>query len=86
MNNLYIDLDKYSDEILDIVSKNVKKYREKKGYSQLQLALEIGMNGAAYLGRAEIRKNNNHFNIKHLAKISKILEIDIKYFFEIENS
>ncbi len=56
MNNLYIDLDKYSDEILDIVSKNVKKYREKKGYSQLQLALEIGMNGAAYLGRAEIRK------------------------------
>ncbi len=86
MNNLYIDLDKYSDEILDIVSKNVKKYREKKGYSQLQLALEIGMNGAAYLGRAEIRKNNHHFNIKHLAKISKILEIDIKYFFEIENS
>jgi putative transcriptional regulator len=56
LNNLYIDLDKYSDEILDIVSKNVKKYREKKGYSQLQLALEIGMNGAAYLGRAEIRK------------------------------
>lgn len=82
MNNFCVDLEQYSDEILDIVSKNVKKYREQKGYSQLQLALEIGMNGAAYLGRAEIRKNNHHFNIRHLAKISKILDIDIKYFFE----
>jgi putative transcriptional regulator len=82
LNNFCVDLEQYSDEILDIVSKNVKKYREQKGYSQLQLALEIGMNGAAYLGRAEIRKNNQHFNIRHLAKISKILDIDIKYFFE----
>ncbi len=82
MNNFCVDLEQYSDEILDLVSKNVKKYREQKGYSQLQLALEIGMNGAAYLGRAEIRKNNHHFNIRHLAKISKILDIDIKYFFE----
>jgi putative transcriptional regulator len=82
LNNFCVDLEQYSDEILDLVSKNVKKYREQKGYSQLQLALEIGMNGAAYLGRAEIRKNNQHFNIRHLAKISKILDIDIKYFFE----
>lgn len=82
MNNFCVDLEQYSDEILDLVSKNVKKYREQKGYSQLQLALEIGMNGAAYLGRAEIRKNNHHFNIRHLAKISKILDIEIKYFFE----
>lgn len=82
MNNFCVDLEQYSDEILDLVSKNVKKYREQKGYSQLQLALEIGMSGAAYLGRAEIRKNNQHFNIRHLAKISKILDIEIKYFFE----
>ena len=52
---------------------NVKKYIEKKGLSQIQLALEIGMSGGAYLGRAEIRKNNHHFNIKHLAKIAKVL-------------
>ena len=40
------------------------------------------MSGGAYLGRAEIRKDNHHFNIKHLAKISKTLEIDIQKFFE----
>ncbi|MFV7790710.1 helix-turn-helix domain-containing protein [Aliarcobacter lanthieri] len=77
-----MDLESYSERILDIVSINVKKYREQKGLTQMQLALEIGMSGGAYLGRAELRKNNHHFNIKHLAKISKILNIEIKYFFE----
>ena len=71
------NLETFSEEILDIVSSNVKKYRELKGFTQMQLALEIGMSGGAYLGRAEIRKDNHHFNIKHLAKISKVLDVDI---------
>ncbi|AGR77431.1 hypothetical protein A7H1H_1131 [Aliarcobacter butzleri 7h1h] len=80
MNDL--ELENYGEKILDIVSANVKKYREQKGLTQMQLALEIGLSGGAYLGRAEIRKNNHHFNIKQLAKISKILDVDIKKFFE----
>ncbi|MDD2894403.1 MAG: helix-turn-helix transcriptional regulator [Aliarcobacter sp.] len=80
MNDL--ELENYGENILDIVSANVKKYREQKGLTQMQLALEIGLSGGAYLGRAEIRKNHHHFNIKQLAKISKILDVDIKNFFE----
>ena len=80
MNDL--ELENYGEKILDIVSSNVKKYREQKGLTQMQLALEIGLSGGAYLGRAEIRKNNHHFNIKQLAKISKVLNIDINKFFE----
>lgn len=80
MNDL--KLENYGENILNIVSANVKKYREQKGLTQMQLALEIGLSGGAYLGRAEIRKNNHHFNIKQLAKISKILDVDIKKFFE----
>ncbi|MFW2584547.1 helix-turn-helix domain-containing protein [Aliarcobacter butzleri] len=80
MNDL--ELENYDEKILDIVSLNVKKYREQKGLTQMQLALEIGMSGRAYLGRAEIRKNKHHFNIKHLAKIAKVLDVDIKKFFE----
>ena len=80
MNDL--ELENYGEKILDIVSANVKKYREQKDLTQMQLALEIGLSGGAYLGRAEIRKNNHHFNIKQLAKISKILDVDIKKFFE----
>jgi transcriptional regulator with XRE-family HTH domain len=76
------ELDKHSDEILDLVSKNVKYYRELKNYSQMQLALDIGMSGGAYLGRAEIRKPKHHFNIKHIAKISKVLNVPISSFFE----
>ncbi len=81
MNNSN-DLESFSEEVLDTVSKNVLKYRKEKGMTQMQLALEIGMSGGAYLGRAEIRKDNQHFNIKHLAKISKVLEIDICEFFK----
>lgn len=76
------ELELFSETILDKVSSNVIKYRKLKGFTQMQLALEIGMNSAAYLGRAEIRKNNNHFNIKHLAKISKVLDINIDDFFK----
>ena len=76
------ELDNYSDEILDTVSQNVKHYRELKSYSQMKLALDIGMSGGAYLGRAEIRKPKHHFNIRHIAKISKILDVPISSFFE----
>lgn len=78
------DLESFCEQVLDTVSKNVLKYRKEKGLTQMQLALEIGMNGGAYLGRAEIRKDNHHFNIRHLAKISKILDIDICEFFKSE--
>jgi len=78
------ELEVYSEKILDAVSSNVKKYREKRGYSQMQLALEIGMSSGAYLGRAELRKDNYHFNIKHLAKISKVLDVPIASFFKLK--
>ena len=76
------DLELYSEQVLDTVSANVKKYREEKGFTQMQLALEIGMSGGAYLGRAELRKKNHHFNIRHIAKIAKVLDIDIFKLFE----
>ena len=78
------DLELYSEQVLDTVSSNVKKYRELKGFTQMQLALEIGMSGGAYLGRAELRKKHHHFNIRHIAKISKVLEIEIEDLFRVD--
>ena len=80
--NSSVDLEEYSQNILDIVSKNVIKYRKIKGYTQMQLALVLGMSGGANLGRGEIRKDNHHFNLVHLAKIAKVLDIDIALFFK----
>jgi len=77
------DLEVYSEQVLDTVSANVKKYREEKGFTQMQLALEIGMSGGAYLGRAELRKKNHHFNIRHISKIAKVLKIEIEDLFKI---
>lgn len=79
------DLESYSEETLNCVSKNVIRIRTEKGYSQLKLALEMGLNGAAYLGRMELRKQGYHFNIEHLAKASKIMNVDICEFFKKNN-
>lgn len=75
-------LNKITEETLNRVSKNVVKYRKEKNCSQLQLALDIGLTGNAFIARAEKRKNNAHFNIEHLVKISTVLDIEISKFFE----
>ena len=79
------DLDNEANELLDLISTNVVKARKEKGYSQLKLATEIGYSSASYIGRMEIRKNNEHFNIVHLYKISKVLNIPISEFFIKDN-
>lgn len=75
-------LERYSCKMLDRVSQNVIKYRKQRGFSQMDLAKAIGFKSAAYLGKAEIRKDNHHFNINQIAKISKVLNIDIESFFK----
>ena len=76
------ELNHITEETLDTVSKNVIKYRKEKNYSQLKLALDIGLSGNAFIARAEKRKDNHHFNIEHLVKISSILDIELCKFFE----
>ena len=75
-------LDYQSKEFLDLISMNVVKIRKSKGFSQLRLAVEMGYSSASYIGRMEIRKNNEHFNLIHLFKISKILDVPVSAFFE----
>lgn len=72
------NIEKEEIEILyRLIGKNVKRIRENKGKSQLDLALSIGHSSAGFVGKAEICIHNKHFNIEHLYKISKVLEIDI---------
>ncbi len=54
----------------------------KKGISQLALALEIGHESVSIISMSEISIKDKHFNIEHLLKISKILQIDVCCFFE----
>jgi len=73
---------KQIEEIYIKIGKNVKKVREEKGLSQLELALSIGYKSVSVISLGEIYKNKKHFNIIQLAKIAKILNISILEFFE----
>ncbi len=70
------------DEQYKIISKNVKKYRLLKGVTQEQLALSMGFTTATFYTNAENYRQNKHFNLEHIIKISKTLEVDISKFFE----
>ena len=80
---MYDQLDTEANELLDLISSNLVKFRKAKGYSQLKLATEMGYSSASYFGCIEIRKNGQHFNISQLYKISRILDIPITNFFEL---
>ena len=58
------------------IGKNVAKYRQAKGISQLELAQGIGHKSTTIISLAEI-SNNKHFNLEHLFKIAKYLDVDI---------
>jgi len=61
---------------------NVKKIREEKGLSQLELAINIGYKSVSVISLGEIYKNKKHFNIAQLSKISKELNVSILEFFD----
>jgi len=57
------------------ISKNIKTHRQTKNISQLELALTIGMKSGAFFGNAENNTKDKHFNIEHIYKISKALNV-----------
>ena len=76
--NLNIDISK--EEVTSFYSrigKNVKEARQQKGLSQLQLALAMGFGTVSNVAKAETMIESKHFNLGHLYKIAKILEVDL---------
>ncbi len=80
------DFDNLADdemkEFYSLVSSNVKKYRIEKQMTQMSLALEIGIKSVAFFSNAECNRYNKHFNIEHIYKIAKALDMDICEFFK----
>lgn len=56
------------------ISKNIRKHRELKGYSQEYMAHQLEINQASY---AKIENNSTRLTIDRLFAISKLLETDI---------
>lgn len=70
------------DELYTRIGQNVAKIRKSKNISQLDLALAIGLKSVGLISVAEIYHNKKHFNIEHLHKIAKVLEVDIREFLQ----
>lgn len=69
-------------QFYNLVSNNVKKFRQEKGISQMDLGLEIGIRSVAFFSNAECNRYGKHFNLEHIYKIAKALDTDICHFLE----
>jgi len=71
----------FSEEELEIFYKkigtNVKRYREEKGITQMELAHAIGHNSVGHVSKAELYKYGKHFSLEQLYKIAKVLNMEI---------
>lgn len=73
----------YSDnkELFNVVSKNVRKYRNQKNITQEQLALDIGMS-YEYLRKFETFEGRKGISVPSLYKISIVLDTPMEKFLE----
>ena len=66
------------------VSQNVRNLRESKEISQLDLALEIGIKSVAFYSNCESTRYGKHFNLEHIYKIVKALNVKMSDILDIE--
>ena len=64
---------KYSQK-MNNVGINIRKLREKKGFSQEYVAQELGINQSTY---GKLERENTKISIDRLLRISEILEEDV---------
>ena len=70
------ELEVESVQFLDTVSRNVTLIREEKGMSKLEVSRLMGFMTPDHYSRMELRSNRKHFNLKHLYKLSRILDVE----------
>ena len=63
------------------IATNIRKIRNEKNITQLDLALTIGHKSMSTIGKIEAGLEDKHYNIEHLYKIAKALDVEICDFF-----
>ncbi|MDO4763990.1 MAG: helix-turn-helix transcriptional regulator [Flavobacteriaceae bacterium] len=64
----------------DMIGKNIRKFRELKGYSQEYMAHELDITQASY---AKLESNSTKINVERIFTIAKILETDVADILEL---
>jgi len=73
------------DEIITFyknISQRIYTLRTQKNITQLDLALDIGIKSVAFYSNCENNRYNKHFNLEHLYKIAKALDVEFCEFFK----
>jgi len=81
-DDLCVADDEEVKEFIKRVSSNIKRIRQEKGVTQLELALMIGQKSSAFYANAENAAKNRRFNLEHIYKIAKALDVDVIDFFK----
>ena len=76
-------MNKYEFNIYEQIAKNIKKYRNKAGITQAELAERIGVSHE-FIRRNESRKGKKSFSVDTVWKISVALDIEPGLLFEID--
>ena len=76
-NSNLVEFIEEPEEFYKMISQNVKKLRQKYKYTQLDFSANIGFNSVSFYCECENNKNGKHFNLLHIVRISKFLDIDI---------
>ena len=81
MGNYLLNYTEYTKKEISLfykkVALNVKKIRKAKGVTQLDLALTIGHKSMSTIAKIEASLENKHYNLEHIYKIAKALNVDI---------
>lgn len=70
----------FRDNVIELVSRNVRKYRKLAGITQEQLALDIGVSND-FLRRFETTFGREGMSLNTLYKISVVLNVSMEKFF-----
>lgn len=65
------------EEKYKLISKNIKRMRLANKITQESIALSMGFTTATFYTNAENNRQGKHFNLEHIIKISKIMNIPI---------
>ena len=76
-----IDKEELNEFYLQIGTR-IKEIRKEHNITQLDLAHKIGHSSVALIAKAELVSYDKHFNLEHLYRIAKVLDIDICEFFK----
>ena len=73
INDVVEEIDKFYKSVSD----NVKKFRKQNKLSQLEFSQKVGFNNVSFYCDCENNKNGKHFNLLHVVRIAKFLNIDL---------